>query len=61
MAITIDYTTRIISVEKVDMTLVQSTPFEIYELDINDFRLTLKDIEEINEEIKKSLYKRYAR
>ena len=46
MAITIDYTTRIISVEKVDMTLVQSTPFEIYELDINDFRLTLKDIED---------------
>ena len=28
------------------MTFVQSTPFEIYELDINDFRLTLKDIED---------------
>jgi hypothetical protein len=46
MAITIDYTTRIISVPKVDMTLVQSTPFEIYELDVNDFRLALKDIED---------------
>ena len=46
MAITIDYTTRIISIQKVDMALVQSTPFEIYELDINDFRLSLKDIED---------------
>jgi hypothetical protein len=46
MAITIDYTTRIISVPKADMTLVQSTPFEIYELDVNEFRLTLKDIED---------------
>jgi hypothetical protein len=46
MAITIDYLTRIISIEKVDMTLVQSTPFEIYELDIDAFRLTLKDIED---------------
>jgi len=46
MSISIDYTTRIISVQKVDMTLVQSTPFEIYELDIDAFRLELKDIED---------------
>jgi len=46
MAVTIDYTKRVISVGKVDMTLVQVTPFEIYELDVNDFRLKLKDIED---------------
>ncbi|MFT5352319.1 MAG: hypothetical protein ACI9GH_000166 [Candidatus Paceibacteria bacterium] len=46
MAITIDYTTRIISIKKVDLTLIQTTPFEIYELDINSFRLSLKDIED---------------
>jgi 2-hydroxychromene-2-carboxylate isomerase len=46
MAITIDYTTRIISIPKADLTLVQSTPFEIYELDIDAFRLELKDIED---------------
>ena len=49
MAITIDYKTRIISVEKVDMTIVQPSPpfpFEIRELDINVFRLTLKNIED---------------
>ena len=46
MAITVDYTTRIISIQKVDMTLVQSTPFEVYELNVNTFRLTLKNIED---------------
>jgi hypothetical protein len=46
MAISIDYTTRIISIPKADMTLVQSTPTEIRELDINNFRLALKDIED---------------
>jgi len=46
MAITIDYTTRIISVPKADLTLVQSTPFEVLELDIDAFRLELKDIED---------------
>jgi len=46
MAITIDYTTRVISIPKADMTLVQSTPNEVRELDTNQFRLTLKDIED---------------
>jgi len=47
MAITINYTKRIIRVEKADLTLVlKSAPFEIYELDVNDFRLELKDIED---------------
>ncbi len=46
MAISIDYTTRVISIPKADLTLVQSTPFEVYELDIDAFRLELKDIED---------------
>lgn len=46
MAISIDYATRIISIPKADLTLVQSTPFEIYELDIDAFRLELKDLED---------------
>jgi hypothetical protein len=45
MAITIDYQTRIISIPKADLTLIQSTPFEIYELDIDSFRLKLKNLE----------------
>ena len=46
MAISIDYTTRTISIPKADLTLVQSTPFEIRALDIDAFRLELKDIED---------------
>jgi hypothetical protein len=46
MAISINYLTRVISIPKADLTLVQSTPFEIRELDIDSFRLELKDIED---------------
>lgn len=46
MAITVNWPTGVISVPKADMTLVQSTPIEIRELDINSFRLTLKDLED---------------
>lgn len=46
MAISIDYTTRVISIPKADLTLVQSAPVEVYELDIDAFRLELKDIED---------------
>jgi len=46
MAITIDWATKIISIPKVDTTLVQSSPFEIRELNINTFRLTLRDLED---------------
>lgn len=49
MAITVNWATKVISVPKADMALVQSSPFEIRELDINAFRLTLKDLED-NEE-----------
>ena len=46
MAISINWPTGVISVPKADMTLVQSTPIEIRELNINTFRLTLKDLED---------------
>jgi len=46
MAITVNWPTGVISVPKVDMTLVQSTPIEIRELNINTFRLRLKDLED---------------
>lgn len=43
--ITIDWETKVISVPKSYMTLVQSTPNEIRELPTNQFRLDLKAIE----------------
>ena len=46
MAITINWSTRVISVPKVDTTLVQSTPIEIRSLSLNDFRLALKALED---------------
>ncbi len=49
MTITVDWDDRIISVPKTDMTLIQSTPKEIYELDINEFRLALKSLEDSEE------------
>ena len=49
MAISINWPTGVISVPKADMTLVQSTPIEIRELNINTFRLTLKDLEDDEE------------
>jgi len=45
MAITIHWASGIIQVPRTDMLLVQSTPFEVRELDINDFRLELKELE----------------
>ncbi|KKS20784.1 MAG: hypothetical protein A2736_00405 [Candidatus Yanofskybacteria bacterium RIFCSPHIGHO2_01_FULL_41_27] len=46
MAITVNWPTGVISVPKAEMTLVQSAPIEIRELNINTFRLTLKDLED---------------
>jgi len=46
MAITIDWATKIINIPKADLTLIQSTPTEIREMDVNWFRLRLKDIED---------------
>lgn len=49
--ITIDWGTKIIYVPKADLTLIQSTPTEIRELDLNWFRLQLKDLEDSEEGI----------
>lgn len=46
MAISINWPTGVISVPKADMTLVQSSPIEVRELNINTFRLRLKDLED---------------
>ncbi len=46
MAITIDWATKIINVPKADLTLIQSAPTEIREMNVNTFRLWLKDIED---------------
>lgn len=50
MAISIDWGTKVIFVPKADMTLVQSAPpIEVRELDLNVFRLVLKDLEDSEE------------
>ena len=46
MAVTVNWISGVIYVPKADMTLVQSNPFEIRELDMDAFRLTLRDLEE---------------
>ena len=46
MAIAVNWITGVITVPKADTTLVQSTPNEIRTLDIDTFRLTLRDLEE---------------
>jgi len=45
VAISIDWATKVISVPKSYMTLIQASP-EIRELDLNTFRLDLKDLED---------------
>ena len=49
MAISVDWGSKIISVPKADMSLIQSTPVEIRELDVDTFRLTLKALEDDEE------------
>jgi hypothetical protein len=46
MAISINWDTKVISVPKADMDLIQTVPFEVRELDLNTFRLVLKDLED---------------
>jgi len=46
MAISIDWGTRVIFIPRADMTLSQTVPTEIRDLDLNAFRLELKDIED---------------
>jgi len=47
----IDWITKIITIDKVDMVQIQSTPTEIWQLDIPAFRLFLKDREDDNDGI----------
>ena len=46
MAISVDWPTGVITVPKADTTLIQSTPTEIRQLNLDTFRLTLKDLED---------------
>lgn len=46
MVVTIDWLTKIISVPKSELTLVQSVPTEIREMNLNAFRIALKDVED---------------
>jgi len=46
MAISVNWDTKVIYVPRVDMTLIQSVPTEIRSLDLNWFRLILKDLED---------------
>jgi len=48
MAISIDWSTKVITVNKADMAVVSVSP-EIYELNLDTFRLTLKDLEDDEE------------
>lgn len=48
MAITVDWGTKIINIPRADMLLIQASP-EIRQLDVNSFRLTLKDLEDDEE------------
>jgi hypothetical protein len=45
MTLSINWLTKVITVPKADLTLLQLNPVEIRELDINAFRLWLKEIE----------------
>jgi len=46
MSITVDWPSLVINVPKADTTLVQALPTEIRKLDLNAFRLALKDLED---------------
>jgi hypothetical protein len=46
MPITVDWPNRVIFIPKDDMVLVSTDPFEVRELDLDQFRRTLKDLED---------------
>lgn len=46
MAVTIDYVTGVISIPRADMPIIQPAPNEIRELDVDVFRLELRDLED---------------
>jgi len=49
MAVSINWDTKVIFVPKADLTLIQLLPTEIRELNIDWFRLQLKDLEDSEE------------
>ena len=51
MAISIAWPTSVIYISRADLALIQTTPTEIRELNINSFRLALKDLEDSAEGI----------
>lgn len=46
MPISINWETKVIFIPKADMSLVQTSPYEVRELDLDVFRLALKDLED---------------
>lgn len=51
MALSIDYTTKVISIPKADLTLIQTVPTEIRELDLGAFHDELRDWEDNEDNI----------
>jgi hypothetical protein len=51
MAISVNWATSVIFIPKSDLTLIQSVPIEIRELNLNTFRLALKSLEDDEEGI----------
>jgi hypothetical protein len=51
MAVTINWATKEINISRAGLTLVQSNPSEIRQLNLNEFRLDLKDLEDDEEGI----------
>ena len=45
MAISVNWPTKVITVPRTHMTLVQSNPIEIRELEVNQFHLDLRELE----------------
>jgi len=46
VAISIDWSTRVITVQQADLLQVQSSPVEVYELNLSDFHDDLRDLED---------------
>ena len=46
MALTIDFANKIIYPDRADMTQIQSTPIEIYQLDLNSFHQGMRNLED---------------
>ena len=46
MAISIDWVSGVITVPRADMTLIQSTPVEVREINVEDFRAEINDLKD---------------